>query len=92
MITLKQDSLITDHTYSDLLTLDTKVNILKSYEALGIQVSKSLRKGELVEMLVSVFDEKPFYIVNHLPEDEQKLLSKLIACRQDEPVVVPFEP
>jgi len=89
MILLKQDSLITDQTYSELLMQDTKVNILKNFEALSIQVSKSLRKGELVEMLASVFDEKPFYIINHLPEEEQKILSKLIACRQDEGVDVP---
>lgn len=76
MILLKQDTLISDQTYSEFLMQDTKVNILRSFEALGIQVSKSLRKGELVEMLASVFDEKPFYIINHLPEDEQKILSK----------------
>lgn len=81
MILLKQDTLISDQTYSELLMQDTKVNILQSFEALGIQVSKSLRKGELVEMLASVFDEKPFSIINHLLEDEQKILSKLIACR-----------
>lgn len=90
MILLKQDTLISDQTYSELLMQDTKVNILRSFEALGIQVSKSLRKGELVEMFASVFDEKTFYIINHLPEDEQKILSKLIACRQDEPVAVPI--
>lgn len=89
MITLKQDTLIPDQTYRELLMQDTKVNILKSFEALGIQISKSLRKGNLAEMLASVFEEKPFYIVNHLPENEQELLSKLIACWQDEPVVVP---
>lgn len=76
MILLKQDTLISDQTYSEFLMQDTKVNILRSFEALGIQVSKSLRKGELVEMLASVFDEKPFYIINHLSEDEQKILSK----------------
>lgn len=81
MILLKQDTLISDQTYSELLMQDTKVNILQSFEALGIQVSKSLRKGELVEMLASVFDGKPFSIINHLLEDEQKILSKLIACR-----------
>lgn len=56
---------------------------------MDVKVSKSLRKAELADMLATVFEEKPFYIINHLSENEQALLSKLIACRQGECVVVP---
>ena len=52
-------------------------------------MSKGLRKIDLADRLASVFEEKPFYIINHLSEDDQSLLSKLIACKQDECVVVP---
>lgn len=77
-------------TISELLMQDTKVGILDSFKALDIKVSKNLRKAELAEMLASVFEEKPFYIINHLSESDQSLLSKLIACKQDECVVVPI--
>ena len=69
--------------------LDTKIGILDSFKVLGIKVSKGLRKIDLADRLASVFEEKPFYIINHLSEDDQSLLSKLIACKQDECVVVP---
>jgi hypothetical protein len=76
-------------TFQDLVMLDTKVGILNSFQALDVKVSKSLRKAELADMLATVFEEKPFYIINHLSESDQSLLSKLIACKQDECVVVP---
>lgn len=87
----KQKSDLDDSALSfrDLVMMDTKVGIMDSFQALDIIVSKSLRKAELAEMLNSVFEEKPFYIINHLSEDDQALLSKLIACKQDECVVVP---
>ena len=76
-------------SFRDLVMMDTKDGILNSFQELEIKVPKSLRKGELAEMLNSVFEEKPFYIINHLSEDDQAMLSKLIACKQDECVVVP---
>ena len=80
---------ISNFTFCDLVMLNTKAGILDSFQALGIKISKRLRKGELADMLASVFEEKPFYIINHLSENDQALLSKLIACRQDECFVVP---
>lgn len=80
---------ISNFTFRDHVMLNTKAGILDSFQALGIKISKRLRKGELADMLASVFEEKPFYIINHLSENDQALLSKLIACRQDECFVVP---
>lgn len=67
--------------YHNFLLQDTRVGILESFKALDIKVSKSLRKAELADMLTTVFEEKPFYIINHLSEEDQALLSKLIACK-----------
>lgn len=69
--------------------LDTKNRILDSFKALDIKVSKSLRKAELAEMLATVFEENPFYIINRLSKEDQDLLTQLVACRQDEYVLVP---
>ena len=90
MILLKNNSPIPECTYLELLMQDTKVNILKSCNTLRIKISKSLKKGQLAESLSSLFAEKPFYIINHLNKTEQKLLTKIIACKSDESVVVPI--
>lgn len=89
MIATKVDLVSANLSFHDLVMLDTKAGILESFQALDVKASKNLRKGELADMLASVFEEKPFYIINHLSESDQSLLSKLIACKQDECVVVP---
>lgn len=78
--------------YLDLLLQGKKINILDSFKALDIKVSKSLRKAELAEMLATVFEENPFYIINRLSKEDQDLLTQLVACRQDEYVFVPKRP
>ena len=77
------------YTYIELLMLDTKNSILDSFKALDIKVSKSLRKAELAEIMAKVFEENPFYIINRLSKEDQDLLSQLMACKQDEYVLVP---
>lgn len=76
-------------SYMDLLEAGTKNNILESFAALDIKVSKSLRKAELAEMLATVFEENPFYIINRLSKEDQDLLTQLVACKQDEYILVP---
>lgn len=80
------------YKYTELLLLDTKNGILDSFKALDIKVSKSCRKAELAKMLATVFEENPFYIINRLSKEDQDLLSQLVACRQDEYVLVPKRP
>lgn len=46
---MKVEIPIPDYTYHKILMLDTKVNILASFEALDIHVAKSLKKVELAE-------------------------------------------
>ena len=50
--------------------LDTKNGILDSFILLDIKVSNSLRKAELAEMLATVFEENPFYIINRLSKED----------------------
>lgn len=75
-------------SYTELLTLDTKNGILNSFKALDIKVSKSLKKAELADMLATVFEENPFYIINRLSKGDQNLISQLVACKQNEYVLV----
>ena len=77
-------------TYTELLLLDTKVGILNSFQALGIHVVKSKKKAELAELMNEVFMEKPFYIIDRLPKNEQDILSSLIGCNPSEYIEVPI--
>lgn len=55
-------------------------------------MSKSLRKAELADMLATIFEENSFHIINQLSKEDQDLLTQLVACKQDEYVLVPKRP
>lgn len=78
--------------FKDLLLTDTKCNILQSLQMLGLKASKGLRKAELADIVATVFDENPFYIINRLSKEDQDLLSQLVACKQEGYVLVPKRP
>ena len=78
------------NNYRDILATDTRAGMFASLQLLGIKVAKSLKKGELVDILDELFTEKPFYIIDRLPKDEQDLLSRLIGCKQSEYIEVPI--
>lgn len=79
-----------DFSYRNLLNQDTKPGLFNSLKAIEIKVPKSLKKDDLVDMLNTVFTEKPFTIIDRLPEEEQDLLSKLIGFKQSEYIEVPI--
>lgn len=79
-----------DYSYRYLLISDTKKGLYDSLKALNIKAAKSLRKGELVNMLDDVFTEKPLYIIDRLPKQEQDILSHLVGCKQSEYVELPI--
>lgn len=89
---MKLEIIVSKLSFHELLMQDTKNGILESFKALGIKVSKSLRKAELAEMLATIFEEKPFYIINRLSKEDLDLLSQLEACKQDEYILVPKRP
>ena len=78
------------NNYRDILATDTRVGMFTSLQSLDIKVAKSLKKGELVDILDELFIERPFYIIDRLPKVEQDLLAKLIGCKQSEYVEVPI--
>ena len=77
-------------SFRDLLLSDTKASLYDSLLILGIKVSARKKKGELVDILDELFTEKPFYIIDRLPKDEQELLSRIIGCKESEYIEVPM--
>lgn len=76
--------------FQDILLSDTKAGLFESLQFLDIKALLRLKKGELVDILDELFREKPFYIIDRLPKEEQDLLSKLIGLEQSEYVEVPI--
>ena len=77
-------------SYIDIVHLDTKAGILESIGILGIKVSKKLLTSELADILVNVFEENPFLLIDSLPSEEQELVSKLMGSKQIDYIEVPI--
>lgn len=78
------------NNYREILATDTGAGMFTSLQLLDIKVAKSLKKGELVDILDNLFTENPFYIIDRLPKEEQDLLSRLIGYKESEYVEVPI--
>ena len=89
MIVLRSEPLTHDYSIKEIAEFDTKAAILESFDLLNLGVSKSYRKAELAFLLERIFTDNPAYFLNALPEEEQKLISKLAVRPQDEYVEYP---
>lgn len=89
MIVLNTEPLTHDYTVKEIAEFDTKAAILENFDILNFGVSKSYRKAELAYLLERIFTDNPAYFLNALPEEEQKLISKLAVRPQDEYVEYP---
>lgn len=90
MILLKKDKLVADCTWKDILMCGTKKDILQVYELANLTEGKSkYTKEQLANALQLFFEKSSSYIINQLPEAEQKLLSQLLVMKQEEYVVAP---
>ncbi len=76
----------------DLATMieyDTKKVIQEHAKLINVSLPSSYRKGEMAQGLATLFQHDPFYTVNQLSMDEQKLIAQLINLKFDEYVEVP---
>ena len=72
-----------------MIEYDTKKVIQEHARLINVSLPSSYRKGEMAEGLATLFQHDPFYTVNQLPMDEQKLIAQLINLKFDECVEVP---
>lgn len=72
-----------------MIEYDTKKVIQEHAKLINVSLPSSYRKGEMAEGLATLFQHDPFYTVNQLPMDEQKLIAQLINLKFDECVEVP---
>ena len=72
-----------------MIEYDTKKVIQEHAKLINVSLPSSYRKGEMAEGLATLFQHDPFYTVNQLPMDEQKLIAQLINLKFDECDEVP---
>ena len=72
-----------------MIEYDTKKVIQEHARLINVSLPSSYRKGEMAEGLATLFQHDPFYTVNQLPMNEQKLIAQLINLKFDECVEVP---
>ena len=89
MVILPSEPLTKDYKLSEIAEFDTKAAILASFDVLHLGVAKSYRKAELAFILGQIFNNNPAIFLNILPEEEQKLISQLVAYPQDKYVEYP---
>lgn len=72
-----------------MIEYDTKKEIQEHAKLIKVNMPSSYRKGEMAQGLATLFQHDPFYTINQLPMDEQKLIAQLINLKFDEYVEVP---
>ena len=72
-----------------MIEYDTKKEIQEHAKLINVSMSSSYRKGDVAQGLATLFQHDPFYTINQLPMDEQKLIAQLINLKFDEYVEVP---
>ncbi len=72
-----------------MIEYDTKKEIQEHAKLINVSMPSSYRKGEMAQGLATLFQHDPFYTINQLPIDEQKLIAQLINLKFDEYVEVP---
>lgn len=89
MITLRQVPFEDGLDLEWMMSYDTKKNILDHCRLASIQISSSYRKGLIGWVLADFFKKDPFYMVNKLSQEEQSMLSKLVARKSTDYITYP---
>lgn len=72
-----------------MMSYDVKKNIIEHCRIANIHIPASYKKSVFGFILADFFKKDPFYTVNKLPEEEQKMLSRLIVCKSNEYITHP---
>ncbi len=89
MVILRNQPLSQNLSIGELAKYDSKANMLRTFQLIGVKVAKSLDKTTLARAMDVVFEQEPALFANRLPRDEQQLLARLLDCKQEESVPCP---
>ena len=89
MITLRQLPYIDILSLNDMMSFDTKVNIIEHCKLARIDIPKSWRKAQIADALADIFTKDPLWTLEVLPEEELGLLKKLLSSSTEECIKYP---
>lgn len=77
MITLRQKLYLDILSLKDMMTFDTKVNIIEHCRLAHIDIPKSRTKARIGEALANLFESDPQWTLRHLPQEETVLVKQM---------------
>ena len=89
MIILRQLPYIDMLSLNDMMSFDTKVNIIEHCKLARIDIPKSWRKAQIADALADIFTKDPLWTLEVLPEEELELLKKLLSSSTEECIKYP---
>lgn len=89
MIILRQLPFIDTLSLIDMMSFDTKANIIEHCKLARIDIPKSWRKAQIADALVDIFTNDPLWTLEVLPEEELELLKKLLTLSTEECIKYP---
>lgn len=89
MIILRQLPFIDTLSLTDMMSFDTKANIIEHCKLVRIDIPKSWRKAQIADALVDIFTNDPLWTLEVLPEEELELLKKLLTLSTEECIKYP---
>ena len=84
MIILRQLPFIDTLSLTDMMSFDTKANIIEHCKLARMDIPKSWRKAQIADALVDIFTNDPLWTLEVLPEEELELLKKLLTLSTEE--------
>ena len=89
MITLRQLPYFDIMSLDDMMSFDTKVNILDHCRLAHVDIPKSWRKAHIGEALADLFTNDPLWTLKHLSQEELELLKRLLSLSPEEYITYP---
>ena len=89
MIILRQLPFIDTLSLTDMMSFDTKANIIEHCKLARIDIPKSWRKAQIADALVDIFTNDPLWTLDVLSEEELELLKKLLTLSTEKCIKYP---
>ncbi len=90
MVIIRKQPLTENLSIGELAKIDSKTNMLETFQIIGVSVAKSWDKTTLANGMNEVFEKDTALFTNKLPKDELMFLAGLLECKQEECVPCPI--
>lgn len=89
MITLRKKPYVDTLSLTDMMTYDTKANIIEHCKIANIDIPQRWRKAEIGEALRDIFFHDSHWTIRLLPDEEITMLKQLLSLNVEEYITYP---